>query len=100
MQTQSRVGADAHVDREAWLKTVSPVLEEGLLGAVGGAGDGRVVCGRGLRAPLEPAEQVCACRVEQVIAIEAELVDEFERQGRTLRFGDGNAPVEGHDGRG
>jgi hypothetical protein len=36
--------------------------------------------------------------VEQVVVIEAELVGELKRAGRAVHLGDGNAPVEGHDG--
>src|SRR5450756_305419 len=44
-------------------------------------------------------DRICARRVEQVIPVEAELVDEFEGEGRTVHLGDGHATVEGHDGR-
>ena len=69
------------------------------LRAVGGARDGRLVGGRGLLPPAEPAQQVGAGRVEQVVAVEAQLVDQRRARRRGRRTSaTATAPVERHDG--
>ena len=64
------------------VETISPAGEEGPLGAVGRPGDGRVVGGPGLVAAADPAQQVSAGRVEQVVLAEVEPVGERQRRGR------------------
>jgi hypothetical protein len=46
-------------------------VEESLLDRVGGERSGGVVDRRGFLVPAEAAQQVGACRVEQVVAVEA-----------------------------
>src|SRR5215471_2323135 len=72
------------------LEAVPLAGEECALGAIGGAGDGRVVGGHRLIAAAEPAQQVRACGVEQVVAVETELAGQVKRGRGTLHLGHGD----------
>jgi len=64
-------------------KRLTAALQEVALDRVLGAGDRRLVGQRGLGAAPQAAEQVGADRVEQVVAVEVQAVDESQRRTRS-----------------
>src|SRR6266511_5299200 len=60
----------------------------------------RAVVGRaGVVDSVEPAQQLCAGRVEIVVAVELEALDQGERGLDLAGFGDGDGPVQLDDRR-
>ena len=57
-----------------------------------------VVLGSRLVDTTEPPQQLCSGRVQVVVAVELEAVDELERSLDVTRFGDCRGPVELDDG--
>src|SRR4029450_5158009 len=47
----------------------------------------------------ETAQEICACRVEVLVAVEVEPVDDRERRLGSVGFGDGDGTVHLDDGR-
>ena len=76
---------------------LTPALQKLALGRVFGAGDRGVVRQGGLGVAAQAPEQVGTDRVEQVIAIEIEAVDERERRMRSVDFGHGDRAVQRDD---
>ena len=59
--------------------------------------EGALVLGPCLLCPTEAAEQVGTGRVEVLVAVEVEPVDESKPRFPSLRLGHGNRAVELHD---
>src|SRR5271169_6949772 len=83
-----------------WLQTVPPELEKRTFSLVSGTGDGCVVGGSRFASAAEPAQQVCAGRVIQVVTIEADLVNDVERGRWIVDLGNSDTAVERHHRRG
>src|SRR6266851_5760627 len=66
---------------------------------VGSPGDRGLIGGRGLSIPAEPAEQIGADRVEEVVAVQVrgQVVHDHERGRRSVDFGERNGAVERDD---
>src|SRR6201999_3459145 len=76
------------------------VLEELPLDVALGEGERGAVGGGGLAAAVEPAQQVGACGVEEVVAVElGELVHQLEARGGAVALGDRYGPVQRRDRR-
>src|SRR4029450_10805104 len=75
-----------------------PALEKAALGL----GLGELECALECRACLvcttETAQKICACRVEVLVAVEVEPVDDRERRLGSVGFGDGDGPGHLDDG--
>ena len=69
--------------------------EEGTLRAVGGPRE-RGIIGGGVRGPAEPAEQVRPGRVEQVVPVQVQLIEQAERGARPVYLSHRDAAVERH----
>src|SRR5438067_985412 len=86
------------------LERAQASFEEAALGVVGDQPDRRRVTLRRRRRASQPAEQLGARGMEQVIAVEVagggEGVDEVERRAGALDHRDRRRAVEGDDGRG
>src|SRR5258706_395576 len=69
---------------------------------VGSPGDRGLIGGRGLSIPAEPAEQIGADRVEEVVAVQVrgQVVHHHERGRRPVDFGQRDGAVERDDGAG
>jgi hypothetical protein len=76
---------------------LTDALQEVALARVVRAGDCRQVGRRRFVVPANAPEQVGADRVEKVIALEIEAVEESERRIRPFDLCHGNRAVEGHD---
>src|ERR1700680_1928996 len=75
-------------------------LEKGLLGAIGGECQRRVICLTCLEVAAKPAEQVRPDRMEEVVAVEVKALDGTQRGCRALHLGKRNGAVERNDGGG
>ena len=72
-------------------------VEEGLFDRVRGKRAGDVVGGRGFLVAAEAAQQVGACRVEQVVAVQGrrtQVVYHGQSRGGTADFGERDRAVE------
>src|SRR5215472_8533474 len=72
-------------------------VEEGLFDRVRGKRAGNVVCGRGFLVAAEAAQQVGACRAEQVVAVQGrrtQLVHRGQSRGGTADLGERDGAVE------
>ncbi len=72
-------------------------VEEGLFGRVRGKRAGHVVGGRGFLVAAEAAQQVGACGVEQVVAVQGwrtQVVHRGQSRGGTANFGERDGAVE------
>jgi hypothetical protein len=71
--------------------------EEGSFGVGGGHGGGPPVGGCGLAVAAKPPEQVGSGGVEEVVAVQVQLLHQGQRGSRAVDLADGDGPVEGHD---